>query len=65
MLLTYISIELVLSVLLERFIFSLGTKEIYWKMNGPQIPVIRAPFGDGISPQVPLDIRAVIGDDFV
>ncbi|KAI9461564.1 cytochrome P450 [Lactarius psammicola] len=34
-------------------------KEIYWMMNGLQVPVVRAPFGDGKTPQVPLDIRTV------
>ena len=62
----------VLSTLLPRIHFSLPSgvdasgrkKEIYWKMNGPQIPVVRAPFGDGISPQVPLGVRLVKEVDF-
>ena len=39
-------------------------KEIYWMMNGLQVPVVRAPFGDGKTLQVPLDIRRVCEEDF-
>ncbi|KAI9461563.1 cytochrome P450 [Lactarius psammicola] len=39
-------------------------KEIYWMMNGLQVPVVRAPFGDGKTSQVPLDIRRVCEEDF-
>ncbi|KAI0292497.1 cytochrome P450 [Multifurca ochricompacta] len=41
-------------------------KEIYWKMNGLQVPVVQPPFGDGKTSQVPLDIRVVREEeDFV
>ena len=54
MLLTDISIELVLSVLLERFIFSLGTKEIYWKMSGLATPSVKGTMQD--RPVMPLKL---------
>jgi hypothetical protein len=65
-------LEQVLATLLPRLHFSLPSavngdgqrKEIYWKKSGPQIPVVRPPFGDGTSPQVPLDVRLVHEDDF-
>lgn len=65
--------EQVLATLLPRMHFSLPTvtdghgnrKEIYWNMSGPQIPTVRPPFGDGISAQVPLDIRRVKPEDFI
>ena len=33
-------------------------------MSGPQIPVVRPPFGDGTTAQVPLDVRLARDDDF-
>jgi hypothetical protein len=39
-------------------------KEIYWMMSGLQVPVVRAPFGDGKTKQVPLEIRTVREEDF-
>ncbi|KZT05458.1 cytochrome P450 [Laetiporus sulphureus 93-53] len=41
-----------------------NVKEIYWKMNGLQVPVVRLPFGDDRTPQVPLTIRRVEERDF-
>lgn len=40
-------------------------KEIYWRMDGLQVPVVRAPHGDGKTAQVPLDIRLVTEEDFL
>ncbi|EKM58163.1 uncharacterized protein PHACADRAFT_252249 [Phanerochaete carnosa HHB-10118-sp] len=62
----------VLATLLPRLHFALPSavdengnrKEVYWKMSGPQIPVIRPPFGDGTTAQVPLDVRLVKEEDF-
>ena len=64
--------EQVLATLLPRLHFALPSqtnadgkaKEIFWKMSGPQIPVVQPPFGDGMSPQVPLDVRRVKAEDF-
>ncbi|OCH90422.1 cytochrome P450 [Obba rivulosa] len=39
-------------------------KEIRWKMNGLQVPVLEPPAGDGRTPQVPLDARRVCPTDF-
>ncbi|KAF8522334.1 cytochrome P450 [Gautieria morchelliformis] len=39
-------------------------KEIYWKMNGLQVPVVRTPAGFNSIPQVPLDIRLIRDADF-
>ncbi|GJE85445.1 cytochrome P450 [Phanerochaete sordida] len=39
-------------------------KEVYWMMSGPQIPVVRPPFGDGTTAQVPLDVRLARDEDF-
>ncbi|GJJ06130.1 hypothetical protein Clacol_000319 [Clathrus columnatus] len=39
-------------------------KEIYWKMNGLQVPVVREPAGDGKTATVPLDVRKVNESDF-
>nr|BAK09473.1 cytochrome P450 [Postia placenta] len=55
----------VLTTLLSTLHFSLpAEKEIYWKMNGLQVPVVRPPAGDGQTPQVPLKIRLVRDDDY-
>ncbi|KAF8875068.1 cytochrome P450 [Infundibulicybe gibba] len=39
-------------------------KEIYWKYNGLQVPVIQPPAGDFRTPQVPLTLRPVRDSDF-
>lgn len=63
--LTTTSTEQVLTTLLSTLHFSLpAEKEIYWKMNGLQVPVVRPPAGDGQTPQVPLKIRLVRDDDY-
>ncbi|KAG2345548.1 cytochrome P450 [Suillus weaverae] len=36
-----------------------NAKEIYWKMSGFHTPVVKAPAGDGETPQLPLSIRLV------
>jgi len=33
------------------------TKEIHWKMTGFHSPVVKAPAGDGETPQLPLSMR--------
>ncbi|EMD39638.1 hypothetical protein CERSUDRAFT_111948 [Gelatoporia subvermispora B] len=40
-------------------------KQIRWKMNGLQVPVLDPPAGDGHTPQVPLDVRRVRAEDFL
>ncbi|PIL23347.1 cytochrome P450 [Ganoderma sinense ZZ0214-1] len=40
-------------------------KEIYWRMDGLQVPVVLPPHGDGKTTGVPLDIRAVKECDFL
>jgi hypothetical protein len=40
-------------------------KEIQWKLGGSHIPVVRLPAGDGVTPQVPLNVRLVREEDFV
>jgi len=65
-------IKQVLTTLLSTLHFSLPSevdaqgniKEIYWKMNGLQVPVVRPPAGDNVTPRVPLTIRMVNKDDF-
>lgn len=42
-----------------------NVKEIYWKYNGLQVPVVRPPTGDDVTSQVPLDLRLVQPGDFV
>ncbi|KAG2137666.1 hypothetical protein BD769DRAFT_1384815 [Suillus cothurnatus] len=34
-------------------------KEIYWKATGFHVPVVKAPAGDGETPQLPLSLRLV------
>ncbi|KAG2032102.1 cytochrome P450 [Suillus americanus] len=66
-------IKQVLTTLVPRIHFALPAstdrngyvKEIYWKMNGLQVPVVRPPAGDNVSAQVPLDLRKVCEQDFV
>ena len=40
-------------------------KEIYWRMDGLQVPVVLPPHGDGKTGQVPLDVRLVREEDFL
>lgn len=62
----------VLATLVLRLHFSLPTqpnarghvKEIQWKFKGFHIPVVKTPAGDGVTPQVPLNVRLVRTDDF-
>lgn len=70
--LTVAPTEQVLATLLPRLHFALPSaveergnrKEVYWMMSGPQIPVVRPPFGDGMTAQVPLDVRLVMEEDY-
>ena len=39
-------------------------KEIYWRIDGLQVPVVREPHGDFKTPQVPLVARLVTEGDF-
>jgi hypothetical protein len=54
----------VLATLLLSFHFSPSEKPVEWKMAGLQSPVVPAPQGDGITPQMPLTLRRVVEDDF-
>ncbi|KAG2078937.1 cytochrome P450 [Suillus decipiens] len=36
-----------------------NVKEIHWRMSGFHTPVVKAPAGDGETPQLPLDMRLV------
>ncbi|KAG1746406.1 cytochrome P450 [Suillus lakei] len=66
-------VQQVLATLVLRLHFSLPTKqnaqghakEIQWKLRGFHIPVVKAPAGDGVTPQVPLNVRLVRDDDFM
>lgn len=68
-----LSTEQVLATLLPRLHFALPSavdacgnrKTVYWMMSGPQIPVIRPPFGNGMTAQVALDVRLVKEEDYV
>ena len=40
-------------------------KQIYWRMDGLQVPVVRPPHGDMKTMQVPLDVRLVQSSDFL
>ncbi|TBU25938.1 cytochrome P450 [Dichomitus squalens] len=63
----------VLATLISSLHFSLPSatnedgvrKEIYWRMDGLQVPVVLPPHGDGKSPSVPLDVRAARETDFL
>ncbi|KAG2063024.1 cytochrome P450 [Suillus decipiens] len=63
----------VLATLVLRLHFSLPTernalghvKEIQWKLKAFHIPVVKPPAGDGMTPQVPLNVRLVNKDDFI
>ncbi|KAG0708663.1 cytochrome P450 [Suillus ampliporus] len=62
----------VLATLLPRLHFALPTdanaeghvKEIQWKLFAFHAPVVKAPAGDGVTHQVPLNVRLVREDDF-
>ncbi|RPD61381.1 cytochrome P450 [Lentinus tigrinus ALCF2SS1-6] len=66
-------IKQVISTLLCRMHFSLPSavnangvkKEIYWRMDGLQVPVVRPPHGDFKTMQCPLDVRLVREGDFL
>ncbi|KAH0833223.1 cytochrome P450 [Lanmaoa asiatica] len=68
-----ITSEQVVTTLISRIHFALpsvpdgngNVKEIYWKINGLQVPVVRPPAGDDVTAQVPLDLRLVQPGDFV
>lgn len=63
----------VIATLVLRLHFSLPTepntqghvKEIQWKLRAFHIPVVKPPAGDGVTPQVPLNVRLVKKDDFI
>ncbi|KAI0631202.1 cytochrome P450 [Trametes polyzona] len=64
----------ILSTLVSTMRFSLPSavdpdsgarKEIYWRIDGLQVPVVPAPHGDGKTSQVPLDVRLVREEDFL
>ncbi len=65
-------IEQVLTTLLCHLHFALPSavdadgvrKEIYWRMDVLQVPVVRPPHGDLKTTQAPLDIRLVRESDF-
>ncbi|KAG1734688.1 cytochrome P450 [Suillus paluster] len=40
------------------------TKEIQWKLEAFFTPVVKTPAGDGVTPQVPLNVRLVREEDF-
>lgn len=69
--LTHLS-EQVVTTLISRIHFALpsipdengNVKEIYWKTNGLQVPVVRPPAGDDVTAQVPLSLRLVQLGDF-
>ncbi|KAH9941748.1 cytochrome P450 [Epithele typhae] len=66
-------IKQVITTFLSRLHFSLPSavdkngvrKEIYWRIDGLQIPVVREPHGDFKTPQVPLDVRVVRDSDYL
>ncbi|KAG0694944.1 cytochrome P450 [Suillus ampliporus] len=41
------------------------TKEIQWKLEAFFTPVVKTPAGDGVTPQVPLNVRLVREEDFI
>ncbi|KAF8558177.1 cytochrome P450 [Imleria badia] len=65
-------IKQVVTTLISRIHFALpsipdengNVKEIYWKINGLQVPVVRPPAGDDVTAQVPLSLRLVQPGDF-
>ncbi|KAG1879867.1 cytochrome P450 [Suillus subluteus] len=66
-------IKEILAALILRLHFSLPTdpdanghiKEIEWKLKAFHTPVVKSPAGDGVTPQVPLNVRMVREEDFV
>ncbi|KAF9243490.1 cytochrome P450 [Melanogaster broomeanus] len=66
-------IKQVVTTLISRIHFALpsipdengNVKEIYWKVNGLQVPVVRSPAGDNTTAQVPLSLRMVQPGDFL
>ncbi|KAG0707410.1 cytochrome P450, partial [Suillus ampliporus] len=62
----------VLAALMLRLHFGLPTdpdangdvKEIQWKLNAFFTPIVKTPAGDGVTPQVPLNVRLVREEDF-
>ncbi|KAF8523309.1 cytochrome P450, partial [Hysterangium stoloniferum] len=62
----FAEMEIIIATLISHFDFSLPStldghgvkKEIYWKISGLQVPVVRHPFGDGKTASMPLDVRA-------
>ncbi|TBU25896.1 cytochrome P450 [Dichomitus squalens] len=66
-------IKQIISTLVTKMHFSLPSavdeagvrKEIHWRMDGLQVPVVRPPHGDLATMQVPLDIRLLKEDDFL
>lgn len=65
-------IKEILAALILRLHFALPTdpdangyiKEIQWKLKAFHTPVVKAPAGDGVTPQVPLNVRMVREEDF-
>ncbi|KAG1818048.1 cytochrome P450 [Suillus subaureus] len=63
----------ILAALILRLHFALPTdpdanghiKEIQWKLKAFHTPVVKSPAGDGVTPQVPLNVRVVREEDFV
>jgi len=63
----------IIAALMLRLHFGLPTdadsnghiKEIEWQLRGFHIPVVKPPAGDGITSQVPLNVRLVQEDDFI
>ncbi|KAI0676385.1 cytochrome P450 [Trametes maxima] len=66
-------IKQILSTLVSTMHFALPSaidengmrKEIYWRMDGLQVPVVRPPHGDFKTSQVPLDVRLATAGDFL
>lgn len=64
--------EEILAALILRLHFALPAdpdanghiKEIEWKLKAFHTPVVKSPAGDGVTPQVPLNVRVVREDDF-
>ena len=47
------TLELVLSILLDKFVFKPSDKEILWDFNGVRKPVVK---GDEMSPRLPIRV---------
>ncbi|OJA19423.1 hypothetical protein AZE42_02259 [Rhizopogon vesiculosus] len=69
----FAEMEIIIASLMLRLHVALPTepnaeghvKEIQWKLGGSHIPVVKPPAGDGVTPQVPLNVRLVTEEDFV